>query len=206
MPLRAELLAVCGGGDSEARAGAWELASDSAVGALPAGGWDGLRPGSRTRFETVGAFHRLVPFPGWRVEVLPGNGVEDGDEGAEGGSAGHPLVVVAAAVVVGAVEAAAGDGIEEPVEEGFVAGVHSEDDVGLAAVAAEVAFADEEAEEKARGEGVGAERRVHDQECSGGGELFHRDVRRETGCALLHRNVSRGTSLRRFRLSGRLVP
>lgn len=82
---------------------------------------------------------------------------EEGDDDfAEGCAAGHPLVVVAAAVVVGAVELAPGDRFKEPVEEPFVAGVHTDGDLGLAAIAAEVAFAGEDADEVARREVVHA--------------------------------------------------
>ena len=98
-------------------------------------------------------------------------------------------------MVVRAVEAGAGDGIEEPVEEGFVPGVHAQGDVGLAAVAPEVALADEEAEEEAGGEGVGVGEgwRDHSGECSGGGRMFHRHVPRGTRW-MFHRQVSRGTA------------
>jgi len=81
---------------------------------------------------------------------------ERDDDFAECGAADHPLVVVAAAVMVGAVEFAAGQGLDEPVEEAFVAGVHADGDLGLAAIAAEVALACEDAEEIARREVVHA--------------------------------------------------
>lgn len=67
----------------------------------------------------------------------------------EEGSPGHPLEVASAAVVVGTVELASGEGLLEPAEEGLVVGVHPQGDVRLAAVSSEVAFADEEPQEDA---------------------------------------------------------
>jgi hypothetical protein len=51
-------------------------------------------------------------------------------------------------VRVGAIEASPRKGLLEPAEEALVADVHAECDVGLTSVAAEVAFADEQAEDE----------------------------------------------------------
>ncbi len=67
----------------------------------------------------------------------------------EKGSPGHPLEVASAAVVVGTVELASGEGLLEPTEEGLMVGVHPQGYVRLAAVSSEVAFADEEPQEDA---------------------------------------------------------
>ena len=68
---------------------------------------------------------------------------------AEVCAACHPLVVAPSAVVVWAVEPATWEGCHEPAEERLVTLVHSEGDLRLAPVPAEVAFADEQANEQA---------------------------------------------------------
>jgi hypothetical protein len=61
----------------------------------------------------------------------------------------HPLVVVAAAVGVRAIELALRKACHQPLEDLRVSGVHAERHVGLSAVAAEVSFPDEEADQEA---------------------------------------------------------
>jgi hypothetical protein len=68
---------------------------------------------------------------------------------AENGTAGHPLVVAAPAVVIGAVEAAAGNVLSQPLEECRVVDVHSERDLRLPRVSAEVSLPHEHADEEA---------------------------------------------------------
>jgi len=70
-------------------------------------------------------------------------------------AAGHPLVVASAAVVVGAVEPAAGKGPIEPAEQLLVIGVHTQRDLRLPAVAAEVPTRDQQPEQETEREGVG---------------------------------------------------
>ena len=67
----------------------------------------------------------------------------------QGPSSRHPLVIGSAAVVVGAVQAAAREAVHQPLEQSFVTGVHAQDDLRLASIAAEGALADEEADKKA---------------------------------------------------------
>jgi hypothetical protein len=87
--------------------------------------------------------------------------------------AGHPLVVAAAGVVVGPVEAGARKAVHQPAEHRLVAGVHAQDDLRLAAVAAERALADQEPDDEAAVEGG--------EGClRGSGHVFHRKVKRET--------------------------
>ncbi len=62
----------------------------------------------------------------------------------------RPLVVGTSAVVIRAVEPASRIGPPEPLEGLFVTDVHAERDLGLAAVASEMALADEQAHEKSR--------------------------------------------------------
>lgn len=83
------------------------------------------------------------------VEKVGVGGDEGGQLRAEEVASGHPLVVGAASVVVGPVEAAARDTVGEPTEETFVAGVHAEGDLRLASVSPEVALAGEDAEQEA---------------------------------------------------------
>ena len=73
---------------------------------------------------------------------------QDREDGvAEEGAPCHPLVVVAAVVAVRTVELAPRKGPLEPEEEGLVADMHAERDLRLSPVAAEVALADEDADE-----------------------------------------------------------
>jgi hypothetical protein len=64
-------------------------------------------------------------------------------------AASHPLVVVPAAVVVGAVEPAPRDGRDQPSEEPLVPEVHPQGDLRLAAIPAEVPLPDQQAEQEA---------------------------------------------------------
>jgi len=61
-------------------------------------------------------------------------------------SPSHPLVVAAAPVVIRAVEPPTREGLLNPDKKSFVVGVHAEGDVRLAAIAAEVSLADQEAQ------------------------------------------------------------
>jgi hypothetical protein len=110
------------------------------------------------------------------LEVL----VQEGEERfLKVGASGHPLVVVALAVVVGAVTLSAREGAFDPFEEGEVVDVEFEGDLGLAAVAAEGRAGYEDAEEKALVKA--GFRRSHECE-NNTWNLFHREVPRET-CA-----------------------
>ncbi len=79
------------------------------------------------------------------------------DQGRENrpqvGSTCHPLEVVPSTVQIRAIELAAGKVSLDPEERPFVAHVHSQRYVGLSAVAPEVAFADQQADEEALYEG-----------------------------------------------------
>ncbi len=59
--------------------------------------------------------------------------------------ASHPLVVIAAAVVVGPIQTRSRKALLEPSEQGFVADMHAQRDLGLAAVTSERALADKQA-------------------------------------------------------------
>ena len=61
----------------------------------------------------------------------------------------HPLVVVPASVGIGTIQLALREDFEEPVEEFFMADVHSESDLGLPPIAAKVALCDEESDNEA---------------------------------------------------------
>jgi hypothetical protein len=77
-------------------------------------------------------------------------------------AARHPLEVVAAAVVVGAVQPALGELRLQPPEQLLVAHVHAQRDLGLPAVASEVPLTRQQAEQVADGEVAGG-RRLHDR-------------------------------------------
>ena len=101
-------------------------------------------------YQPISQLHLLVAVVGLGVE----GGVEvliqkRHDFFPEEGSAGHPLEVASAAVVIGTVELASGEGLFEPAEEGLVISVHPEGDVRLTAVSSEVAFANQEPQEDA---------------------------------------------------------
>lgn len=106
--------------------------------------------GQKFGLEVVPLLHLEEAAMGFAVEVRREVLVQEGDEVvAKGLAPDHPLVVAPSSVVVGAVELAAGEGLLQPEEEGFVVRVHAECDLGLSPVAAEVAFADEDSEEEA---------------------------------------------------------
>lgn len=102
---------------------------------------------------------------------------------AEVGSARHPLEVASTSVVVGPIEPASGEGALQPAKESLVVGVHPDGDLGLAAVATEVPFSNQDSEEVTQLEVSGP----------GGRQLFHRSVSRGTFNPLFHRRVSRET-------------
>lgn len=142
----------------------------------------------------VAELHLRVTVVGLGVQGGVEVSVEERDQFfSEEGSSGHPLEVAAAAVVVGTVELASGEGLLEPAEEGLVIGVHPQGDVRLAAVSSEVAFADQEPQEDAyfqNGRVVAVGGRRSWGSFSG---LFHRRVSRGTWTGLFHRRVSRET-------------
>lgn len=74
--------------------------------------------------------------------------VEEGDEAAQSLSSHEPLVILSARVMVGAVQPGTGHDREEPVEEGFVASVHTHGDGRLASVSPEAALTDEDPEKE----------------------------------------------------------
>jgi len=86
--------------------------------------------------------------------------VEDRDEGPKGRSPDEPLEVRSTGMVIGAVQAGAGDDLFEPAEQGLVADVHPYRDRGLATIAAEAALSDEDADEEPDLELLGADWRL----------------------------------------------
>ena len=93
--------------------------------------------------------------------------IEDGQEFfSQEATPGHPLKIAAATVVVGAVEPAPREACLDPAEQRFVVGVHAQGNLRLAAVAAKVSLADENADQEARSKSAMG--------------LFHRQVSRET--------------------------
>src|ERR1700760_2079656 len=82
----------------------------------------------------------------------------------------HPLKVVSPAVMIRAVQTSTGEGPLQPPEDRLVPDVHPQRHLGLAAVAAEVAFSDQKPDEE-----PDIELRWH-----GHPPLFHRHVTRET--------------------------
>src|ERR1700760_2261801 len=60
----------------------------------------------------------------------------------------HPLKVVSPAVVIRAIQASTGEGPLQPPEDRLVPDVHPQRHLGLAAVAAEVAFSDQKPDEE----------------------------------------------------------
>jgi len=100
--------------------------------------------------QSVTELHFLVAAVGLGVQVGMEVLIQKGNQLlSQKDSPGHPLEVAAAAVVVGTVELASGEGLLEPAEEGLVVGVHPQGDVGLPAISSEVAFADQESQEDA---------------------------------------------------------
>jgi hypothetical protein len=88
------------------------------------------------------------------------------------GTAGHPLVVVTATVIVGTVEATPREGPLEPFEQSLVADVHPKGDLWLPSVPTKVAFSDEQSDQEAL-----FELRSHRCDLL---FVFHRSVTRET--------------------------
>jgi len=80
------------------------------------------------------------------------------DEGpdlfAKEATAGHPLVVIATAVVVRTVEPGFGKNRLQPQKELLVALVHSQRDLRLSAITAKMGFADEQAKQESLTERV----------------------------------------------------
>ena len=86
---------------------------------------------------------------------------EDGEKVlGERAAAGHPLEIVAVAVVIRPVELAAWKPRLEPAEQSLVAYVHAQGDLRLTPITAEVALADEDPEQQAALE-VGKVGRAH---------------------------------------------
>jgi hypothetical protein len=77
----------------------------------------------------------------------------------EGTTAGHPLVIVPAGVVVGPVEPGCREARLEPAKDPFVPNMHPQHDLGLATIAAERALADEQPGENAA---IELGERIHD--------------------------------------------
>ena len=67
----------------------------------------------------------------------------------QSGAASHPLVVGAAAVVIKAVQTRLKEALYKPSKQGLVPRVHPQRHLGLLAVAAERALADQEADDHA---------------------------------------------------------
>jgi hypothetical protein len=105
-----------------------------------------------------------------RVVVETGQMVahEGHQDAAQELAARHPLVIVPSSVVVRSVQAALGEHPLQPPEEPLVADVHAQRDLGLPAVAAEVPFADEEADEEPGREVIGRPGLPHGREGSHG--------------------------------------
>lgn len=79
--------------------------------------------------------------------------IEDGQKGLKGRAADEPLEIGSSRVVVWAVEARPRNDLEQPAEEVLMAGMHSDGDRGLPAVAPEATLTHEDAEKKADLEG-----------------------------------------------------
>jgi hypothetical protein len=140
--------------------------------------------GARARLpQPISELHLLVAAVGLGVEGGLEVLIQEGNQLlSQKDSPGHPLEVAAAAVVVGTVELASGEGLLEPAEEGLVIGVHPQRDVRLAAVSSEVSVADQESQEDADFENGRALARG-----------FGRGCRARVFAGLFHRRVSRGT-------------
>src|ERR1019366_4885277 len=106
------------------------------------------------RGDGVALAHGVEAAAGVVVQPLAVGGDERDHHLAKVVAAGHPLVVVAPAVVVGAVEPPAWEGSGQPSEQLLVADVHPQGDLRLAPVTAEVSLPDEQAEQIAHGEAV----------------------------------------------------
>jgi hypothetical protein len=61
----------------------------------------------------------------------------------------HPLVVAPATMMIRTVELGTWDYLDEPLEELFVSNMHSQGDLGLAAIAAKMSFANQDANQEA---------------------------------------------------------
>ena len=100
--------------------------------------------------QAVAALHLHVTAVGLFVQAGIEMAVEERDEEvAEAGAAGHPLVVVTAAVMIGAIQLGARHGFHQPEKERLVVGVHPQRDLGLLPVAAKMPLADEKSHEDA---------------------------------------------------------
>jgi hypothetical protein len=91
----------------------------------------------------VPRFHLCVAFGALGIQLWGQMLVEQRDEHlSKVTTASHPLQVMPAVVMVGPVKLATRKGPLDPVEEGRVPYVHSQGDLRLATVSAEVAFSD----------------------------------------------------------------
>lgn len=106
--------------------------------------------GLRGKFQLtcVAAPHVLKSLVAVGVEHRRHVACQEGHERVtQVGTPGHPLEVVAPAVVVGTIEPAAREGLFEPPEHRLVTNMHAESYLGLTPVPSEVPFPYEEADQ-----------------------------------------------------------
>lgn len=96
----------------------------------------------------VGLLHPFVAVEGVLVEVGGEMDVQDRHQTAKSRAPDQPLEVRSARMIVGTVQAGAGDELDETLEERLVTRVHPDGDRGLFAVAAEAPFADEDPDQE----------------------------------------------------------
>jgi len=141
-----------------------------------------LRPlatnaGEKVRLEAVSLFHLEIAPVAFSVEIGREVLIQERDEfPAKKLPPRHPLIVASTAMVVRTIEFPAGKGAFDPAKKGLVVGVHTEGDLRLPTIPAEVSFADQDSDQEA------------DIYVA---TLFHRQVSRETSPA--HGVVSRSS-------------